>query len=91
MPVIVTIITIGFVLAIALMIKNRNREIEFKENFKKCIPYMMIFFLPIIWFVSVTQHSYTHAFFVYRTLVMSIISLLLIIYKMFEGKKEEKR
>lgn len=91
MPVIVTIITIGFVLAIALMIKNRNREIEFKENFKKCISYMIIFFLPIIWFVSVTQHSYTHAFFVYRTLVMSIISLLLIIYKMFEGKKEEKR
>ena len=90
-PVIVAIITIGFVLAIAFMIKNRNKEIEFKENFKKCIPYIVIFFLPIIWFVSITQHSYTHAFFVYRILIISIISLLLIIYKMFEGKKEEEK
>lgn len=90
-PVIVAIIIIGFVLAIAFMIKNRNKEIEFKENFKKCIPYIVIFFLPIIWFVSITQHSYTHAFFVYRILIISIISLLLIIYKMFEGKKEEEK
>lgn len=89
-PVIRTVIAIGIVLAINLKMKNHGKKISFKENLKNCIPYIVTFFLPIIWLVTITQHSYSHAFFVYRILIVSIISLLLIICKIFEGKKEEK-
>lgn len=90
-PVFYTVITFAIILMIGLMIVRYKKKIDFKENFKNCIPYIVIFFFPIIWMMFITQHSYTHAFFVYRTLTISIMSLLLVIYKIFEVEKEEQK
>lgn len=89
-PVFYTILGIAVVIMIGLMIARYKRKIDFKENLKKCLPYILIFFFPIVWMVLITQHSYTHAFFVYRTFIISIICLLLVVYKIFEVKKEER-
>lgn len=89
-PTIIIVVSMIIILVVFLRIKNRKRTIDIKSNLKRCVPYLTTFFLPIAWFVAITQHSYVHAFFVYRILIISIISLLLIIYNIFETKKEEK-
>lgn len=85
------VILIAIISIFGLMIIRRKQKIDFKENLKNCVPYIIIFCFPIVWMTIITQHSYIHAFFVYRTLIISIISLLLIVYKIFEVKKEEQK
>lgn len=75
-------------LAIVMRIVKRKKKLDFKENIRSCIPYIVIFFIPFVWFIIISQHSYTHAFFVYRTLMIAIVSLLLVVYKIFEKEKE---
>lgn len=87
---IATIFAIGIIYLIAIAIKNFKEKIDFKDNIKKCVPYMIIFCFPIVWYIALKQHSYVHAFFTYRILVISIICLLIIFSKILEKKKEEK-
>lgn len=88
--VVLSIITIATIYASGIIILKKEK-INFKENVKKCIPYIAIFFFPIVWFIAVKQHSYTHAFFVHRILVISIISLLLVVIKLFEEEEGVKK
>lgn len=77
--------SIGLVLGI--YIKNRKSKIDYVQNIKECLPFIVTLFLPIVWMMCITQHSYTHAFFVYRILIVSIISLIIIVNKLFQTKK----
>ena len=88
-PVAITILIIAVIYIIVMMIINRNKKIDFKENLKKCLPYILIFFLPVIWYMVLKQHSYTHVNFTYRILVISIISLLIIASKILVSKNME--
>lgn len=67
---------------------------DYNKNCVRCIPYIIILFFPIIWFAVVKQHSMVHTFFTYRSLVISIICMLIISSKLFErdnNKKEERK
>lgn len=88
-PVAITILIAAVIYIIVMMIINRNKKIDFKENLKKCLPYILIFFLPAIWYMVLKQHSYTHVNFTYRILVISIISLLIIASKILVSKNME--
>ena len=88
-PVAITILIIAVIYIIVMMIINRNKKIDFKENLKKCLPYILIFFLPVIWYMVLKQHSYTHVNFTYRILVISIISFLIIASKILVSKNME--
>ena len=88
-PVAITILIAAVIYIIVMMIINRNKKIDFKENLKKCLPYILIFFLPVIWYMFLKQHSYTHVNFTYRILVISIISLLIIASKILVSKNME--
>ncbi len=88
-PVAITILIAAVIYIIVMMIINRNKKIDFKENLKKCLPYILIFFLPVIWYMVLKQHSYTHVNFTYRILVISIISLLIIASKILVSKNME--
>ena len=88
-PTIIANTVIVIVYALILVICN-YKNCNIKNNIIKCIPYVATLFFPIIWFMVIKQHSYTHVFFVYRTLSISIISLLLIIKKLFERNKKEE-
>ena len=88
-PVAITILIIAVIYIIVMMIINRNKKIDFKENLKKLLPYILIFFFPVIWYMVLKQHSYTHVNFTYRILVISIISLLIIASKILVSKNME--
>ena len=71
-----------------LILKNKN-EINYKKNIKNAVPYMIIALFPFIWYGVLQEHSYTHAFFTYRILIITIISIFIIINKIFEIKRED--
>ena len=86
--VIYAILGIISVYIVVTMIKNFKKEIDLKENLKKCIPYAIIFFFPIIWYVVIKQHSYTHVFFTYRLLIISVIAILVIASTILKEKQK---
>ena len=40
------------------LIINKNKNIDFKNNFKKCIPFIFLSLLPIAWYFVLKQHSH---------------------------------
>ena len=70
---------------IFVMIKNRKKKINVIENLKKCIPYAVIFFFPIIWYLVIKQHSYTHVNFTYRLLVIPLICFMVMAVKILKS------
>lgn len=90
-PVIMVLVAIVAIYIIAMLIKNFKNEINIKQNLKECIPYALIFFLPLAWYVVIKQHSYTHVNFTYRLLVISIICVLIIATKVFLNKEPVKK
>lgn len=89
--VIKCILAFAIGLALGINIKNRKSKMDYVQNIKECLPFIVTLFLPIVWIMCITQHSYTHAFFVYRILIVSIISLIIIINKLFQTKKVEEK
>ena len=85
------LVAIVAIYIIAMLIKNFKNEINIKQNLKECIPYALIFFLPLAWYVVIKQHSYTHVNFTYRLLVISIICVLIIATKVFSNKEPVKK
>lgn len=73
-----------------MMVKNFKKDINFKENIKKCVPYMIIFCFPLVWYVVLKQHSYTHVNFTYRLLVISVIAILIIVSKILKENQKDK-
>ena len=73
-----------------MMIKNFKKDIDFSDNIKKCIPYIIIFFFLIIWYIVLKQHSYTHVNFTYRLLIISVICVLIMASKILKEKNKEK-
>lgn len=87
----VGVLIIAIVYIIAMMIKNFKKDIDFKENIKKCIPYIIIFFFPLVWYIVLKQHSYTHVNFTYRLLIISVICVLITASKILKEKPENKQ
>ena len=90
-PVIMVLLGIIVVYIIAMLIKNFKNEINIKQNLKDCIPYALIFFLPLAWYVVNKTTLITHVNFTYRLLVISIICVLIIATKVFSNKEPVKK
>lgn len=90
-PVVMALVAIVAIYIIVMLIKNFKNEINIKQNLKDCIPYAVIFFLPLAWYVVIKQHSYTHVNFTYRLLVISIICVLIIATKVFSNRESVKK
>lgn len=88
-PVSGIIFVIFILFIIIFMIKNSKKNINFKENLKNCVPFIIIFFFPIIWYLVLKQHSYTHVNFTYRLLIISIISLLVVSSQILKEDSEK--
>ena len=84
------IAAIAIIYLTVMAIKNYKKDVDFGENLKKCIPYILIFFFPIVWYVVLKQHSYTHVNFTYRLLCISVICVLIIASIILKEKKESK-
>lgn len=78
------------IFAMAKVIINIKKKIDIKENLLCCIPYVLTSILPIVWYFVLRQHSVIHAFFTYRILIITLISLLILPDKLFEREKEKE-
>ena len=84
----IVVIVFGFCVAIYGIIKNKPWKM--KGKFAQIVPYVIAFILPIIWIVSLKNHSFWHAFFVYRIFCIMVLAFLIIVAKIvgIYGKKE---
>lgn len=85
------------VLTILIKMWIKNEKIEFKEqNIKNTYDvifiYLLIGMIPIVWYTLLKNHSYYHAFFTYRNLLISNVCINLSIKKIFDflTEKEEE-
>ena len=77
--------------AIIMLVKNRNKELNIKNNIVQSIPYLIVAMMPLAWYAVLKQHSMIHRFFTYRALVITIITLLVSEYKILEVKTQDKK
>lgn len=61
----------------------RNRTLR-RENIIQCIPYLLICFYPIIWYLIAKNHSYEHSFMAYRELAISTLAGLGMVARLSE-------
>lgn len=53
------------------------------------MPYCIIAVMPFIWYLLLNQHSYTHICFTYRSLLILLINIPIILQKLPEPPKIE--
>lgn len=57
-------------------------------NVKQAIPYLMISFMPIAWFMVMVNHTWFHFWFTWRNLILFYIGIGIFLLKLF-GEKDE--
>ena len=77
--------------AIIMLIKNRNEKIDIKNNIGQSVPYLIVAMMPFAWYAVLKQHSMIHKFFTYRTLIITIIAVMVSVYKILEVKTQYKK
>lgn len=63
----------------------KNKTIKIKITLK-IFPYFLISLVPFIWYFVVRNHSYNHAFFTYRNLLLTILGISLSFYKLISWR-----
>ena len=63
--------------------RNRNRSISIPNAICQSLPYFILCMYPLMWFALLSQHTYEHNYFTYRTLGISIFSFCLMICQLF--------
>ncbi len=59
------------------MKKVEKISITNKEIFIAILPYILISIMPFIWYALLQNHSYYHAFFTYRNLILTSLGICL--------------
>ncbi len=70
----VVILLLFILFAIILFIINKDKIT--KEKLLKIVPYLLIACIPFAWFTVTGNHSYIHAFFTHRILIITIFAIL---------------
>ncbi len=60
-------------------------------NVKQAIPYLMISFMPIAWFMVMVNHTWFHFWFTWRNLILFYIGIGIFLLKLFGEKDETER
>ena len=61
------------------------------EKIYTILPYFIIALIPFMWYFIIRDHSYKHAFFTYRNLILSIISVPIGFYYLFESEPKKEK
>ena len=78
-----TFVIIDLQLAIGKL-KIKTNKISLKGYVIEILPYLIIGVMPIIWYSILKDHSYKHAFFTYRNILITNICANLLLEKIFE-------
>ena len=60
-------------------------------NVKQAIPYLIISFMPIAWFMVMVNHTWFHFWFTWRNLILFYIGIGIFLLKLFGEKDETER
>lgn len=72
-------------------LKIRTNKIALKEYVTEILPYVIIGVMPIIWYSILKDHSYKHAFFTYRNILITNICANLLLEKIFEMFTKDRK
>ena len=82
-----TILYLGVLLIYVVIYLIRNyKEIHFA--IKKSLPYLIVSFMPIAWYVLMNNHDVEHDYFTYRGLVVFYIGIGVFLLKLIDKKSE---
>ena len=64
-------------------------KIDIKSYLKSITPYILIGVFPLIWYVTLSNHTVLHVFFVYRHMLIFFLCLMICIYQLvfFDDKE----
>lgn len=80
---VITFIIIDIELAIGKL-KIKANKFNIKLYIIEILPYLILGVMPIIWYTILKDHSYKHAFFTYRNILITNICADLFLEKIFE-------
>lgn len=85
-PLYVSILcTILIIVLKILSNKYIRKQVDAKQVLIKVLPYIIISMAPFCWYILVQNHSYYHAFFTYRDLLVTNICFNIIIVEIFSA------
>lgn len=64
------------------------RKISLKQLFESGIPFIVIAFMPFMWYILARQHSYEHHWFTFRGLMVTVFACLNIIIQVYDEKRK---
>lgn len=72
-------------------LKKKNMEARRGNTLVKCIlnvlPILALTLMPIVWYIILPAHSYSHAFFAYRTAIVLWFAIFIAIFKLTRDLK----
>lgn len=81
-----------------LFIYAMGRATLYKKKYflsSEKIPYYVCFIIPLMWYYIISEHSYQHFFFTYKTMLIPLLSIMLIVFDDRNGryiiKKEDEK
>ena len=86
------IILLSIFLMISMTIFTKKYKIKFKINknyLKEITPIIIISILPIIWYITLSNHTILHTHFVYKHMLIVLIGELICLKKTFSIKVEK--
>ena len=81
--IVATFIIIDIELAIGKL-KIKTNKFNIKSYIIEILPYLILGVMPIIWYTILKEHSYQHAFFTYRNILITNICANVLLEKIFE-------
>lgn len=61
-----------------------------KENLINLLPFLLIAISPIVWFITLNNHSYYHCYFTYRNLIIFLIAINIFILNSMQVEEKKK-
>lgn len=82
----IVVFAINILYTMFYIVKNKKLSSMLKNN----LIYILLFLIPIIWWIVFANHSITHSYFTYRDFFISIICAELILVNYIERTKNKK-
>lgn len=87
----ISIYSFLFIYAMGRPSSCKNKYFSSSEK----IPYYVCFIIPLMWYYIISEHSYQHFFFTYKTMLIPLLSTMLIVFDDRNGryiiKKEDEK
>lgn len=86
------IMSICFIVIVLLILNiyEKRKNISVAKIYG-CIPFVLVALMPFVWYKALGNHSYSHYFFTYRILTVTIFSILCMLIKVCDEEKDTEQ